>query len=120
EWADDQFPLPLFSRALPCVFNKADGSECPTCGHADEYKERILFIKLDAIGDVLRSASLLPAVKARHEAPFIAWLTRSEAAELVGIIDGVDEVIELSTGGLARIMAGGWDQVYSVSNCPES
>ena len=88
-----------FRGALPCVFNKADGSECPTCGHADEYKERILFIKLDAIGDVLRSASLLPAVKARHEAPFIAWLTRSEAAELVGIMDGVDEVIELSAGG---------------------
>lgn len=109
-----------FRGSRPCVFNKADGSECPNCTHAAEYKERILFIKLDAVGDVLRSASLLPAVKARHEAPFIAWLTRRDAAELVGIIDGVDEVIELSAGGLARIMAGGWDQVYSVSNDRES
>jgi ADP-heptose:LPS heptosyltransferase len=109
-----------FRGALPCVFNKADGSECPNCGHVSAYKDRILFIKLDAVGDVLRSASLLPAVKARHETPFIAWLTRSDAAELVGIVEGVDEVIELSPGGLARIMAGGWDQVYSVSNDREN
>ena len=109
-----------FRASGPCVFNKADGSECPTCRHAAEYKERILFIKLDAVGDVLRSASLLPAIMARHEMPFIAWLTRAEAAELIGIIDGVDEIIELSPGGLARVMAGGWDQVYSVSNDRES
>jgi ADP-heptose:LPS heptosyltransferase len=110
-----------FRGSRPCVFNKADGSECPNCLHADAYRERILFIKLDAIGDVLRSASLLPAIRAKHEAPFIAWVTRSDAAELVGIMEGVDEVIELSPGsGLARVMAGGWDQVYSVSNDAES
>jgi ADP-heptose:LPS heptosyltransferase len=109
-----------FRASGPCVFNKTDGSECPTCGHAAAYKERILFIKLDAVGDVLRSASLLPAIMAQHEMPFIAWLTRAEAAELVGILDGVDEIIELSPGGLARVMAGGWDQVYSVSNDRES
>jgi heptosyltransferase-1 len=109
-----------FRASRPCVFNKADGSECPSCGHVSEFKERILFIKLDAIGDVLRSASLLPAIKARHDAPFIAWLTRSESAELVGMMEGVDEVIELSEGAVARVMAGGWDQVYSVSNDLES
>src|SRR5205807_8009713 len=78
------------------------------------------FIKLHAIGDVLRSASLLPAIKTRHRDPFIAWLTRRESTELVGMMDDVDEVIELSEGALARIMAGGWDQVYSVSNDLES
>jgi ADP-heptose:LPS heptosyltransferase len=110
-----------FRGSRPCVFNKADGSECPSCLHADAYRERVLFIKLDAVGDVLRSASLLPAIRAKHDAPFIAWVTRSDAAELVGIMEGVDEVIELSPGsGLARVMAGGWDQVYSVSNDAES
>src|SRR6202011_2462167 len=47
-----------YRASRPCVFNKADGSECPACHHVSEYQERILFIKLDAIGDVLRSASL--------------------------------------------------------------
>jgi len=105
-----------FQAAKPCLFNKMDGSECPSCQHVSEYRERILFIKLDAIGDVLRSASLLPAIAQQHIAPFIVWLTREEAADLVRMIRHVDEVITLSEEGLARIAAGAWDRVYSLSN----
>ena len=105
-----------YRGSKPCEFNKKDGSECPSCVHVSEFKERILFIKLDAIGDVLRSASLLPAIIARHNAPYIAWLTRKESIELVGMMRYVDEVIELSEVGLARVTTGGWDQVYSLSN----
>lgn len=110
------FACRYFRASKPCVFNKQDGSECPSCRHVSEYQERILFIKLDATGDVLRSAGLLPAIIARHKAPFIAWLTRRESVELVGMMTYVDEVIELSEDGLARVIAGAWDQVYSLSN----
>ena len=105
-----------FRAAKPCIHNKRDGSECPTCHHASEYKTRILFIKLDAIGDVLRSASLLPAIAAKHGAPYIVWLTREESAELVSMFALVDEVLVLSPEALARIAADRWDQVYSLSN----
>jgi ADP-heptose:LPS heptosyltransferase len=105
-----------YRGSRPCVFNKRDGSECPTCGHVSDYRDRVLFIKLDTIGDVLRSASLLPAVIARHDAPYIAWLTRADAAGLVGMMPHVDEVIELSEVGVLRATTGGWDQVYSLSN----
>ena len=105
-----------YKAAKPCVFNKLDGSECPSCTHADEFKERILFIKLDAIGDVLRSASLLPAIIARHERPYITWLTLQESLELVGMMRHVDEVIALSEVGLCRVVSGAWDCVYSLSN----
>lgn len=100
----------------PCAFNKADGSECPDCRHASEFRDRILFIKLDAIGDVLRSASMLPILRARHPAAYVAWLTKGESVELVRMIAGVDEVIALSEIGLARLATGGWDHVYSLSN----
>jgi ADP-heptose:LPS heptosyltransferase len=105
-----------FRGARPCVFNKMDGSECPHCRHVATYKERILFIKLDAVGDVLRSACLLPAIHELHESPFIAWVTRDESVELVGMMPLVDEVIPLSTDGVVRVMAGSWDRVYSLSN----
>src|SRR3984893_5618294 len=36
------------------------------------------------------------------------------------MMEDVDAVIELSEGALARIMSGGWDQVYSLSNDLES
>ena len=104
----------------PCVMNKRDGSECPSCQHVSPFQDRVLFIKLDAIGDVLRSASLLPAVAARHDRPYIAWLTRPASAELVGMMSLVDEVIVLSAEALARLQAGGWTQVYSLSNDVES
>jgi len=110
------FACRYFRGSKPCVFNKQDGSECPSCRHVSQYAERVLFIKLDAIGDVLRSASLLPAIIARHQAPFIAWLTRKESVELVGMMRDVDEVIELSEDGFARVVRGAWDHVYSPSN----
>lgn len=105
-----------FLGTKPCVFNKADGSECPTCRHASPVATRILFIKLDAIGDVLRSASMLPLIRARHPDAYIAWITRRDSVELVGMVQGVDEVIELSELGMARLATGGWDHVYSLSN----
>jgi heptosyltransferase-2 len=105
-----------YKGAKPCIYNKRDGSECPTCTHASKYKERILFIKLDAIGDVFRSQSLLPAIISRHQAPYIAWLTGKASAPLVRIMRDVDEVIELSEEAIARIMATEWQRVYSLSN----
>ncbi len=105
-----------FRAAKPCAFNKLDGSECPGCRHVAPFGERILMIKLDAIGDVLRSACLLPAIAARHDRPYIAWLTRPESAELVSMMRGVDETLVLAPETLARIAAGGWAQVYSLSN----
>lgn len=105
-----------YKGSKPCIYNKLDGSECPTCSHASQYRERILFIKLDAIGDVFRSQSLLPAIIARHQTPYIAWLTGKESAPLVRMMRGVDEVIELSVEGVARVTAGDWNQVYSLSN----
>lgn len=111
-----QYDCRHFRASKPCAFNKLDGSECATCTHYSPYRERILFVKLDAIGDVLRSASLIPAIRARHDSPYIAWLTRKDSMELVSMIEHVDETIELSVDGLARAFAGGWDAVYSLSN----
>jgi ADP-heptose:LPS heptosyltransferase len=105
-----------FLATKPCAFNKAEGAECPDCRHAAPARDRLLFVKLDAIGDVLRSASLLPLIRARHPDAYLAWITRPESVELVRMMAGVDEVITLDPLGLARLQTGGWDQVYSLSN----
>jgi ADP-heptose:LPS heptosyltransferase len=75
-----------------------------------------LVVKLDAIGDVLRSASMLPLIITRHAAPYIAWVTRPESVELVGMMQHIDEVIPLTEQGLLRVKTGGWNCVYSLSN----
>ena len=46
----------------PCVFHKSEGVECE-CRHYDEVAERVLVVKLDAMGDVLRSTCVLPGIR---------------------------------------------------------
>jgi heptosyltransferase-2 len=106
----------FYRGSRPCRFNKTDGSECPACRHASAYSCRVLIIKLDALGDVLRTGCLLPILAARHGAPYICWLTRPNAIELVEMMEGVDEVLPFDVDGLARMQAGHWDFVYSLSN----
>ncbi len=105
-----------YRGSKPCIFNKAEGAECPTCMRGEEFKCRVLIIKLDALGDVLRTGSLVPIILRRHPSPYISWLTRPEAVDIVRMIEGVDEVIALDVDGLARIGTGSWDYVYSLSN----
>ncbi len=45
--------------------------------------ERILIIKLDALGDVLRTTSVLPALKDRYPHSAITWITRQNAQSLL-------------------------------------
>jgi heptosyltransferase-2 len=105
-----------FKGSKPCKFNKHDGSECPNCVHTSTYDSRVLVIKLEAIGDVLRTGSFVPIIQRRHGSPYICWMTRPEAVELVRMIEGVDEVIPFDVEGMARLEAGGWNHVYALSN----
>lgn len=106
-----------YRTAHPCLPNKREGAECPTCLYYTPFHDRVLVIKLDALGDVLRTSSLLPAIVAKHDHPYVAWLTRpGAAAEIVRMVPLVDECIELTPEGVARVSAGGWTKIYSLSN----
>lgn len=105
-----------YKGSKPCKFNKSEGMECPTCTRVEEFMCRVLVVKLDALGDVLRTGSLVPILQKLHPSPYICWITRPEAVEIVRMMDGVDEVVALNVDGLARIAEGGWDYVYALSN----
>lgn len=47
------------------------------------YVVKILIVKLGAIGDVLRTTSLLPGLREKHPAAQIDWLTSSAASDLL-------------------------------------
>ncbi len=63
----------------PCRF----GDTCTACKHYAPQRERILVIKLGAIGDVLRTTPLLPALLNRYQDAHITWLTDESARELL-------------------------------------
>src|SRR6187455_2222543 len=76
----------------PCVFHKLEGLEC-VCQHYEPVRERILIVKLDAMGDVLRSTCVLPGLRERHAAASIDWITRPESVPLFRENPLVDRVI---------------------------
>lgn len=82
-----------FPGDRPCWPNKQFGKTCDNCEYYKSLKEKILIIKFDAIGDVLRTTSILPAVKRKYPESHITWLTKSNAADIFIGNEFVDEVL---------------------------
>ena len=66
----------------PCTWHKQEGSLCE-CGHYQPLKGNVVIIKLDAMGDVLRTTSLLPVIAKVWPQRRISWITRPESVPLL-------------------------------------
>ncbi len=99
-----------FTGEKPCAPHKAEGVVCRDCPRYEPIKERILIIKLDAAGDVLRSTSILPAFKAGNPGAAIWWVTENASKPLleknpyIDILLGIDPILSslLSTVSFSR------------------
>lgn len=72
-----------FLGSKPCEEHKERGILCETCDKYKQIKSRILIIKLDALGDVLRTTSILPALHKKYPGAAVTWLTRGNAIPLL-------------------------------------
>ncbi|MHA1988400.1 MAG: glycosyltransferase family 9 protein [Promethearchaeota archaeon] len=98
----------------PCDFHKNDGRKCDDCDEYNPIKYKILIIKLDAIGDVLRTTSILPAIKKKYPNSYITWCTRKSARELFTNSDFVNEVILFEDDALIRNNVEQFDLVINL------
>ena len=87
------FDCKFFLGDRPCVWHKQSGVLCP-CDHYEQVEERLLIIKLDAMGDVLRSTALLPPLAEAHPRAAITWITREESVPLLQRNPYVAEVLK--------------------------
>ncbi len=71
-----------FPGDRPCSFHKRTGVTCDVCKDYAPVKEKILVIKFDALGDVLRTTAILPSLRKRFPEAQITWLSRSNAADI--------------------------------------
>jgi lipopolysaccharide heptosyltransferase I len=60
---------------------------------ADKRFERILLIKLSAIGDVIHTIPLLNALRRHYPTARIDWLSKPTPAEFVSVLPAVDEAL---------------------------
>jgi ADP-heptose:LPS heptosyltransferase len=81
----------FFTGYRPCRY----GGQCVGCDKHRPIELDILLINLDALGDVLRTTALLPAIRRQAPNARITWLTRPRALPLLEGNPDVDRVLSL-------------------------
>ena len=87
----------------PCSFHKKDGRICNGCPDYNRMRDRILIIKLDAVGDVLRTTSILPSLAKQHPSSEITWITRKNAVPVLEGNPYIHRVVALENNHLAFV-----------------
>jgi heptosyltransferase-2 len=82
-----------YKGSMPCTFHKADGRPCEGCLDYAPVTTRILVVKLAAVGDVLRTTSILPALRQKYPGSEITWVTKRNAAPLLAGNPGIDRLL---------------------------
>lgn len=88
-----KYDCKFFPGDRPCKYHKAEGVLCDSCGYYSPVGKMILIIKLDAIGDVLRTTSILHSLKKKYSESSINWLTKANAVDLLKNNDFVDRIL---------------------------
>jgi heptosyltransferase-2 len=81
------------------------------CRDHDPIRERLLIIKLGALGDVLRTTSCLPRLKALHPQSHVTWVTRGDAVPLLRRNPSIDRVLSVDSNYLEYLLAERFDLV---------
>ncbi len=101
----------------PCKPNKEHGVFCEECSYYEkdtsitepypeipnaepycetEGEKKIIIVKLDAVGDVLRTTSILPTLKARYVESNITWITKQRSYGVLKDNEMIDEIYFIS------------------------
>lgn len=110
-----------FKGDIPCKPHKNFKVHCvdrkgKICSHYDPVKERILIIKLGAIGDVIRTTPILHKLKQTYPMSEIWWLTLTP--EVVPSI--VDVVLLFTPQNLVTLQATKFDIIYNFDKDKEA
>ncbi len=111
-----------FRGDRPCTPHKLHGVECGTCtDHYDRVETRLLLVKLAAMGDVLRTTSLLPAIHRRWPNAHVTWVTNPESVPLLERNPGIDRVVAFRGGAApVEVLSERYDVVVNPDAAPES
>jgi ADP-heptose:LPS heptosyltransferase len=111
-----------FPGDRPCNYHKERGIKCDTCPFYDKRgARRILVIKLDAVGDVLRTTSILTPLHEKYPQTEITWVTKSDAIPIFNNNPLVNKVLLYEQPyTLAFIQNQKFDLVINLDSSPQS
>jgi heptosyltransferase-2 len=94
---------------------------CDDCNFYDPVKTSILIVKLDAVGDVLRTTAILHGLRERYPSSEITWITRRSALDVFENNTLVDQVLAYeSTEAILRCAVQEFDVVINLDTASES
>jgi heptosyltransferase-2 len=111
-----KYDCKYFKGDRPCHFNKQNSTVCDHCESYSPIKNKMLIIKLDAIGDVLRTTSILKPLREKYDDYFITWLTKENAKDLFNQNPYVDDVLILNTENQYRLLIEEFEIVINLDN----
>lgn len=106
----------LFTGYKPC----RPGRLCQDCRERRPRGRRILIINLDALGAVLMTTALLPAMKRKDPQSTLHWVTLPGAVPLLANNPHLDKVWPYDFETVSILSCLKFDRVYSVDKSPRS
>ncbi|MFH0962468.1 MAG: glycosyltransferase family 9 protein [Planctomycetota bacterium] len=104
----------------PCAPHKSEGVHCRGCLRYDPLKKRVLVIKLDALGDVLRTTCILPAIRQKYPGSQVTWITMAAAIPLLEHNPFIDRVVPYGPDALAVLGVERFDLTLCLDAAPRS
>lgn len=110
-----------FPGNKPCIPSKTEGKKCDDCNYYEAVEYKVIIIKLDAVGDVLRTTSILPSIKRKFPKSHITWITKRNATELFNNNPFVDELFIFENNDtVARLLVEKFDLLIHPDASPVS
>ncbi|MGO9019939.1 MAG: glycosyltransferase family 9 protein [Syntrophobacteraceae bacterium] len=109
-----------FGNDKPCVFHKKEKVLCDGCPHYTPKATKILIIKLDAVGDVLRTTGILPALVQAYPGSYITWISKSDGLPLFKNNNYVHQVVEYGPEAQLLLMTEEFDLAINLDAAPSS
>jgi heptosyltransferase-2 len=100
-----------FSGYKPCSKNDSCDSQCPFMERPQTY---LLIVHLGALGAVVRSTSLLRAMKRKYPRSHITWVTDAPAHHLIKNHPGVDRVLTSQESDLLSLRVLQFDVAFVI------
>lgn len=110
-----------FKGHIPCKPSKEYGVHCvddngKNCKYYDPVKEKILIIKLGAIGDIIRTTPLFTVLKEKYPNAKIFWLTHTPSV----VPGSVDEILKYNPESLTFLSEINFDIIYNLDKDKEA
>ncbi|MBI2105472.1 glycosyltransferase family 9 protein [Candidatus Woesearchaeota archaeon] len=109
-----------FPGIYACEIMKAESYEdCSNCIFYEPIEKKILIIQLGAMGDVVRSTSILPAIKEKYGRNIkITWLTSEECKFFLENSQHIDEILIYNPEIYLRLQQESFDILLNLEIAP--